>query len=93
MIIPIGDRVLIRPTSPEEQSKGGIVLKSKDPVAEDTGTVVSIGDGEQVQRFKYGDNLLFQRYGPTRTTITHKDGSKEEMVIAYIDEIIAIDKE
>ena len=92
-LFPIGNRVLIRPSSPDEQSKGGIILKTKDDTVQETGTVISVGDGEDVQRFKAGDKLLFQKFGPARPTVTNADGTKEEIVIAYIDEIIAIDKE
>lgn len=87
MIYPVGDRVLIKPSSPEDKSKGGLVLKTIENEKQNTGTVVSVGDGDQVKRFKEGDKLVYLRYGPQDIVY-----GKEKYVIAFVDEILAIDK-
>jgi len=81
-IIPIGDRVLIKPQDAEEKSKGGLSLAPKND-KQDKGTVIIIGDGPEVQRFKEGDKLIFQKYGPADVFI-----DRQRYVIAHIEEIL-----
>lgn len=66
---PVDDRVIVKPDTPDEVSKGGIVLpdQSKDPPK--TGTVVAVGpgrlndDGERLPMFvKCGDRVVFQKF-------------------------------
>lgn len=87
MIYPIGDRVLIKPDSSAVKSKSGLELKIAENERQTTGIAVSVGDGEAVKRFKEGDRLIYLRYGPQEITY-----NKEKYVIAYIDEILAIEK-
>jgi len=82
MIVPIGDRVLVRPKSPEGKSKGGILL-AKVEETQDQGEVLSVGDGPGVNRFKPGDILVYQKYGPAKVVI-----DKDEFVIVSLDEIL-----
>jgi len=83
MIEPIGDRVLVKPKSPEEKSKKGLMLSQKEADKQDQGTVVEIGDGAGVQRFSAGDTLIYQKYGPAEISV-----EKEKFVIVHLDEIL-----
>ena len=87
MIQPIGDRLLVKPNSSEEKSKGGILLSKREEDKQDQGIVVSVGDGENVKQFKIGDNLIYQKYGPAEINI-----EKIKFVIVNLDEILAIIK-
>ena len=80
---PIGNRVLIKPKSPEEKSKGGILLAKKEEEKQDQGEVISVGDGAGVKRFIIGDVLIFQKYGPAEIIV-----DKEKYVIVHTDEIL-----
>lgn len=84
MFIPIGDRLLVSPATPEEKTKGGILVSKKGSEKQDSGTVVAVGDGAGVQQFKVGDIVIFQKYGPQEVEV---DG--EKYVIPHIDEILA----
>jgi len=83
MLKPIGDRVLVKPDSPEQKSKGGIILSSQDEEKQDKGTIVSIGDGEGVKKFKEKDIIIFEKYGPVHVKLENV-----EYVIIFIDEIL-----
>ncbi|MBI2096043.1 MAG: co-chaperone GroES [Candidatus Taylorbacteria bacterium] len=68
---PLGDRVLVKPSSPEERkSAGGIIIP--DTVSKEKperGTVVAVGkgkfeDGKLIPpRVKVGDEVVFSKYG------------------------------
>lgn len=73
MLVPAGHRVLVKPDTVEEVTKGGIILtatvKEKDELAGIFGTVVAVGDtawkdyssGEPWA--KVGDRVAFAKYG------------------------------
>lgn len=82
-IEPIGDRILVKPKTPDEKSKSGLLLAKQEQEKTDTGTIVNIGDGQEVQRFKVGDTIIFQRYGPSYIKI-----DKQDLIIVNIDEIL-----
>jgi len=86
MIIPIGDRLLVKPKV-EEKTEGGILLTQKDEEKQDSGTVIAVGDGEEVRRFKKGDKVIYLRYGPQDILI-----DKVKYVILHYDEILGIEK-
>ena len=81
-IFPVGNRVLIKPKDKEEKTKSGLLL-SGDEEKQDTGEIMAVGDGKMVQRFKKGDVLIYQRYGPAEVNI-----NKEKFVICHIDEFL-----
>lgn len=53
---PLGDRVLIEPDTPAEETASGLIVK-RTYVPETTGTVIAIG--EKVREVKPGDYVLF----------------------------------
>ena len=85
MLEPIGERLIIKPKSPDEKTKGGIILAKKDEDKQDTGTVIAVAKGNWVEDdFKVGDVLVYQKYGPVE--FTHE---KEKYVIVHADEVLA----
>ena len=88
MISPIGDRLLVKPKSPEEKTKGGLLLSQQDDEKQDTETVVAVGAGDLVQEFEIGEEIIYQKYGPANIKF-----EKEKFVIVHLDEILAIVKE
>ena len=83
MIEPIGERLLVKPKNPEEKTKGGILLTQQEEEKQDQGTVISVGDGEEMKRFKKGDVVIYQKYGPANIEI-----EKEKLVIVHLDEVL-----
>jgi len=72
----------VRPVLQDEKSKQGILLTKVDE-KHDRGTVLSVGDGAEVKRFKKNDIILFQRYGPAYVRV-----DREDLVIVHYDEIL-----
>lgn len=91
-IIPLGNRVLVEPVSPEEKTASGIILPDTiDKDKPEQGKVVSVGegrfdDGARVpMTVKKGDIVVFSKYGYDEVKI---DGT--EYYIIEEDKILAI---
>jgi chaperonin GroES len=85
-IMPLGDRVLVRPKRVEEKEKtaSGIYLPSsgeKERPAE--GTVVAVGDGSKL---KVGDKIIFSKYSYEEINVEGEDFYilKDENIFAII---------
>lgn len=69
-IVPLFDRILVRPVGPEEEkSAGGIVLAAASTVTKDErGQVVAVGtgypDGRQF-KVQVGDTVIYDMRSPT----------------------------
>lgn len=96
-IVPLGDRILVRPMSPEDtkKTKSGIIIP--DTVSKERpeqGKVIAVGagrtndDGKVIpMRVKAGDMVLFSKYGPDEIKV-----EGEEYVILKEENILAIIK-
>ncbi len=95
-IIPLGDRVLVKPVSPEDKkSKAGIIIpETVDKKRPEQGEVIAVGagrvtdDGKTIpMKIKVGDRIIFSEYGPDEIKV---DG--EEYFILREDNVLAIIK-
>jgi len=95
-IKPLSDHILIEPEKSEEKTESGILLpasaKREKP---EKGRVIAIGPGKKNREgkiipleVKVGDNVLFNKYGPTEIKV-----DKKEYLIACQDDILAIIEE
>jgi len=96
-IVPLADRVLVRPGAPEEgkKTKSGILIPetvSKERPEE--GEVIAVGEGKTTDdgklipmKINVGDRVLFSKYGPDEIKI---DGV--EYYILREDSILAVIK-
>ncbi|MFA5841813.1 MAG: co-chaperone GroES [Candidatus Paceibacterota bacterium] len=96
-IVPLGDRILVKPMSPEDtkKTKSGIIIP--DTVSKERpeqGKVIAVGagrindDGKVIPiRVKVGDMVLFSKYGPDEIKV-----GGEEYVILKEENILAIIK-
>lgn len=96
-IVPMGDRILVKPMSPEDtkKTKSGIIIP--DTVSKERpeqGKVIAVGagrtndDGKVIpMRVKAGDMVLFSKYGPDEIKV-----EGEEYVILKEENILAIIK-
>lgn len=92
-IIPLSNRVLIKPILKESKTKSGIIIP--DTVEKEKpqeGNVIAVGKGKTLENgiiqkpsVKKGDRVLFKKYGPAEIKI---DGI--EYMIAEEEDILAI---
>lgn len=95
-IVPLGDRVLIRPIKEEEVKKIGnfkiILPESARQEKSDQGTVLAVGEGKFVDgklvpmRVKVGDTVIFSKYSYDEVKANGEDAYilKEENILAVI---------
>lgn len=91
-LVPLGDRVVVKPIEQEERTKGGIVLPDTAKEKPQEGEVLAVGSGrllENGQRVplevKVGDRVVFAKYGGTEVKI-----DDEEYIILRESDILAI---
>lgn len=88
---PLGDRVVVKPASEEEMTKGGIILPDTAKERPQRGEVIAAGPGrldENGKRIamevKKGDKVLYAKYAGTE--IKEND---EELLILRESDILA----
>ena len=93
-LIPIGDKIIIKPAKAEEKTKSGIVLPDSAKEKPQSGKVVAVGSGKLMDNgsrvapeVKVGDSVLFSKYGGTDLKI---DG--EDLILLSERDILAIEK-
>ncbi len=91
-LIPLGDKVVVRPVDAEEITAGGIVLPDAAQEKQRQGRVLSVGDGRLNQdggrashEVKEGDRVLYSQYRGTEVTV-----DDEPLLIMSEDDILAI---
>lgn len=93
-ILPLFDRVLVKPTKPKTTTKSGLSLTTKDEGLYKSGIICATGEGimEDYKQIKLqvnvGDHIIFDEY--TTTKINYEDS--EYYLIKQTD-ILAIIKE
>jgi chaperonin GroES len=88
---PLGDRVVVKPGSKEEVTKGGIVIPDTAKEKPQEGEVVAVGPGKMTEEgkrippdVKVGDIVVYAKYGGTEI----KEGD-EELIILRESDILA----
>ena len=88
---PLGDRVLVKPSTREEVTKSGIVLPDTAKEKPQRGTVVAVGSGRVTEDgkklpmdVKEGDEVLFAKYAGTELKM-----EDEEYLILSEKDILA----
>ncbi len=89
-IQPLGDRVLVKTISVEEEVKGGIIIPDSAKEKPTTAEVLALGtgkkDGEDYAfSVKVGDKVIISKYGGTQ--VKYED---EEYTILREDDILGI---
>ena len=89
---PLGDRVVVEREESEETTSGGIVLPDSAKNKPARGTVVSVGDGRQLDngkkaplQVKVGDRVLFSSYAGDEFKV-----ADQELLLMREDDILAI---
>ena len=91
-LIPLGDKVVVRPMEAEETTAGGIVLPDAAQEKPRQGRILSVGDGRLNQdgsrsehEVTEGDRVLYSQYCGTEVAV---DG--ESLLIMSESDILAI---
>jgi chaperonin GroES len=88
---PLADRVVVKPSTKEEVTKGGIVIPDTAKEKPQEGEVVAVGPGKMTEDgkripldVKVGDVVIYAKYGGTEI----KEGD-EELIILRESDILA----
>jgi len=85
-VIPLGDRLLIKPIKEEEKTEGGIVLPDSAKEKPMKAEVIAVGEGEDIKDLdlKVGDKVIYSKYSGTEIKI-----NDEEHIIIDAEDILA----
>mgnify|MGYP001589470209 FL=1 len=94
-IIPLNDRVIIKPIQKDETTKFGIILpETIDKEKPEQGEVIAVGPGKLLDNgqrasmeVKIGDKVLFTKYSPNEIKI-----DDQELLVINENDIMAIIK-
>lgn len=90
-LLPLGDRVVLKQSVPEETTKSGIVLPSQAKEKPQYAEVVEVGpgiveDGKKIpMEVKIGDKVIYQRYAGTEVKL-----GEDEYILVKQTDILAI---
>lgn len=89
---PLGDRIVVKPSTEEQTSKGGIIIPDTAKDKPSKGEVIAVGpgkledDGKRIpMELKVGDKIMFGKYSGTEYEL---DG--EKYLIMRENEVYAI---
>lgn len=92
MLKPLADRIVVKATTAEEVTKGGIVLPDTAKERPQEGEVIAVGTGKTTEtgaqvpvEVKVGDKVIYSKYGGTEVKV-----EGEEYVILRQDDVLAI---
>ncbi len=79
-IKPLGDRIFLKVSAPEEKTEGGILLPDTAQEKPQIGKVIAVGPGKRNKKgvhqpieIKVGDRVLYSKYSGTDIQMEHKD--------------------
>lgn len=88
-LVPLGDRVVLKPLAAEETTKSGIILPGQNKEKPQQAEVVAVGPGtEEVKmEVKKGDQVIYSKYSGNEVKIEDQD-----YIIVKQNDILAIIK-
>jgi chaperonin GroES len=91
-IKPLRDKVLVKPLTEDEKTRGGIIIPDTVKEKPQKGKVVAVGPGKKNKNgeridvdVNEGDEILYSKYGGTEITL-----DEEEYLIMGEDDILGI---
>ena len=86
-LVPLGDRVVLKPLVAEETTKSGIVLPGTEKEKPQQAEVVAVGPGTEKVKMevKEGDKVIYTKYAGTEV----KD-DEESFIIVSQSDVLAI---
>ncbi len=91
MMKPINDRVVIKPASAEETTKGGIIIPDTAKEKPQRGEVVAIGPGKDgnLMTVQVGDIVLYGKYAGQELNYNGED----YLIMREDDILVILDKD
>jgi len=90
---PLGERIVIKPTEQEAQTRGGILLPDTAKEKPQEGEVVAVGpgrasdDGSRIpMELTVGDKVIYSKYAGTE----YEDGDEEYLIMRESDVLAKI---
>jgi chaperonin GroES len=87
-LVPLGERIVIKPIEQEQQTKGGIYLPDTAKEKPQEGEVVAVGPGRMndegnriAMEVAVGDRVIYSKYAGTE----YKDGDEEYLILRESD--------
>jgi chaperonin GroES len=91
-LTPLHDRVLVRPSKPEEVTSGGIIIPDTAKEKPMQGEIIAAGPGKTSEdgklvtlQVKVGDSVLYGKYSGTEVSV-----SGEDLLIMRESDIFAV---
>ena len=91
-LVPLGDRIVVRPKEREEMTKSGIVLPDTVKERPQEGKILAVGPGRTLDdgtrepiEVKVGQKILFQKYAGTEFKL-----DDEELLILSQKDVLAV---
>ena len=79
-LTPLHDRVLVRPSKPEEVTSGGIIIPDTAKEKPMQGEIIAAGPGKTTEdgklvtlQVKVGDSVLYGKYSGTEVSVSGED--------------------
>jgi chaperonin GroES len=92
MLKPLADRIIVKATTAEEVTKGGIVLPDTAKEKPQEGEVIAVGPGRLLDSgkvasmdVKVGDKVVYSKYGGTEIKL-----NGDEFVVLRQDDVLGI---
>jgi chaperonin GroES len=92
-LVPLGERIVIKPIEQEQQTKGGIYLPDTAKEKPQEGEVVAVGPGRMTDEgnriameVAVGDRVIYSKYAGTE----YKDGDEEYLILRESDVLAKI---
>lgn len=92
-LVPLFDKVVLKPLVAEETTKSGIVLPGQAKEKPQQAEVIAVGpggvvDGKEVtMQVKVGDRVIFSKYSGTEVEL---DNEEDKYVIVKQNDILAV---
>ena len=90
---PLGERIVIKPTEQEAQTRGGILLPDTAKEKPQEGEVIAVGpgrasdDGSRIpMELTVGDKVIYSKYAGTE----YEDGDEEYLIMRESDVLAKI---
>ena len=86
--VPLGERVMVKPTELDQQTKGGIFLPDTAKEKPQEGEIIAVGpgrvadDGKRIpMELAKGDRVIYSKFAGTE----YKDGDDEYLILRESD--------
>ena len=91
MLVPLGDRVVLKQLEAEQTTKSGIVLPGQEKEKPQQAEVIAVGpggvvDGKEIKmEVKAGDKVIYSKYAGTEVKL-----EDEKFIIVKQNDILAV---